>query len=264
MSRTSKNRMKDRFESTIRSLNKCMHRYGEDLRANEALTRYALIDPLLVALGWNISDPDQVVPEYRPRDGRREAIDYRLMRDSFSMIIEAKALDKNLDYYEQELLDYVGLFQGEGIAIALCCLTNGDIWRIYEPHKPCENVNELSLSSNSLEHCIENLIGWKDLEFKYRKLNSSHEPLNGTIPMSRICAQDGLVIPKAIVFSNGEKRRLKAWKDVKQFAYERLEQKLPEDYNVRKRCHSSQVLKDTSRLLYYHDENPSETSLQFS
>ena len=79
--------MEDPFESTFRTLNKCMHRYGKDLRANEALRRYALIDPVLVALGWNFSDPDQFMPEYRPCNGKREAIGYRLTRSSFSMIM---------------------------------------------------------------------------------------------------------------------------------------------------------------------------------
>ena len=256
--------MEDPFESTVRTLNKCMHRYGKDLRANEALTRYALIDPLLVALGWKLSDPDQVIPEYRPSNGKREAVDYRLTRGPFSMIIEAKALDKSLDHCEQELNDYVVLFQEEGITITLCCLTDGDVWRIYGPHEPCEKVTELSLTSDSLEHCLETLTSWQDLKFNFRKHDSSAIPPKGTVPISGICPQDGLVIPRAIVFRNGEKRKLKAWKDVKQRAYERLELRLPENYNVRERCHSSQVLKDTSRLLYYHDESPSETWLEFS
>ena len=256
--------MNDSFEGTIRALNKCMHRYGKDLRANEALTRYCLIDPLLMALGWKLSDPDQVVPEFRPSNGQREAVDYRLTCDSFSMIIEAKALDKNLDLCEQELKHDVALFQEEGIAITLCCLTDGDIWRIFEPHEPCEKVSELSVTSDSLEHCLDTLTKWKQLEFISHNRDSSAVPLEGTIPISSICPQDKLASPKAIVFGNGEKGRLKAWKDVKHHVYKKLELNLPENYNVRERCRSSQILKDTSRLLYYHDENPSETWLVFS
>lgn len=256
--------MKDPFEGTIRALNKCMHLHGKDLRANEALTRYALIDPLLVALGWELSDPGQVIPEYRPSNAQRDAVDYMLMRDSFSMIIEAKALDKNLEQYEQELDDDMALLHEEGIAVTLCCLTDGDNWKIYEPHRPCKRVTELSLTSDSMGHCIEYLNKWKWLEFKSLQCDASPGPPEGTVPISSICPQDKLVSPKAIVFGNGEKGRLKAWKDVKQHAYKRLEQKLPENYNVRERCHSSQILKDTSRLLYHHDEDPSETWLVFS
>ena len=89
--------MKEQFEDTIRAINTCMHRYGNSLRANEALTRSALIDPLLVSLGWRLHDPGQVIPKYRPLNGKRQAVDYMLVRDSFSMIIESKALDINLE-----------------------------------------------------------------------------------------------------------------------------------------------------------------------
>ena len=39
------------------------------------------------------------------------------------MIIEAKALNMNLDRCEQELNGYGVLFREEGIALTLCCLT---------------------------------------------------------------------------------------------------------------------------------------------
>jgi predicted type IV restriction endonuclease len=39
-------------------------RYENQLRQNEMLTRYALVDPILRALGWDTEDPEQVVPEF--------------------------------------------------------------------------------------------------------------------------------------------------------------------------------------------------------
>ena len=256
--------MKEQFEDTIRAINTCMHRYGSCLRANEALTRSALIDPLLVSLGWRLHDPGQVIPEYRPFNGKRQAVDYLLVRDSFSMIIESKALDINLEPCEQELIDYVTLFQEADKALSLCCLTNGDIWNIYEPYNMSERVAELSITSHSLEHCIEILAQWKLLKFRCHQRKSPTGPLEGTIPITGIRPLDGLVAPRAIVFSDGQERKLKAWKDVKQHTYEKLELRLPKGYSVRKRSHSSQVLKDTSRLLYHHNRNPSETYLIFS
>ena len=35
------------------------------LSQSEALTRYALIDPLLRELGWDTDDPNLVIPEYK-------------------------------------------------------------------------------------------------------------------------------------------------------------------------------------------------------
>ena len=64
--------------------------HGPALRASEALTRYALIDPLLRELGWDTSDPTQVVPEYPTSGGRA---DYSLLADGQPrMMVEAKKL----------------------------------------------------------------------------------------------------------------------------------------------------------------------------
>lgn len=49
--------------------------YGTELRRNEALTRAALIDPVLVQLGWDVHDPGQMIPEYHAGRGR---VDYAL------------------------------------------------------------------------------------------------------------------------------------------------------------------------------------------
>jgi hypothetical protein len=46
-------------------------RYENQLRQNEMLTRYALVDPILRALGWDTEDPEQVVPEFQTEGGRR-------------------------------------------------------------------------------------------------------------------------------------------------------------------------------------------------
>ena len=43
------------------------------LQRNEAQTRLALIDPLLRALDWDVSDPSMVTPEY-PVENRRVEI----------------------------------------------------------------------------------------------------------------------------------------------------------------------------------------------
>ena len=50
--------------------------HRELLAGSEALTRYALIDPLLRALEWDTGDPGVVRPEYRDASG---FADYVLM-----------------------------------------------------------------------------------------------------------------------------------------------------------------------------------------
>ena len=146
-----------------------MYRHGDSLRTNEALTRYALIDPLLATLGWNLSDPDEVIPEYRPTNGRREAVDYMLKRGSFKMIIESKALDVSLEKYENKLTNYANMFRESGIAANLFCLTNGDVWKIYESCKNVKKVVEFSISSNCSERCMDNINMLEIVDFKVNR-----------------------------------------------------------------------------------------------
>ena len=78
--------------------------HGADLRGSEALTRYALIDPLLRELGWNTSDPTQVVPEFPVPGGRA---DYALVVGGESRImVEAKKLDEPLDNAARQGINY--------------------------------------------------------------------------------------------------------------------------------------------------------------
>jgi predicted type IV restriction endonuclease len=46
-----------------------IERHGSKLSQNEMLTRYALVDPILRALGWDTEDPEQVVPEFPRKRG---------------------------------------------------------------------------------------------------------------------------------------------------------------------------------------------------
>ena len=63
------------------------------LSQSEALTRYALIDPLLRELGWDTEDPSMVVPEYRVPNN--QIADYVLFHgDHPAMVVESKKLDE--------------------------------------------------------------------------------------------------------------------------------------------------------------------------
>ena len=55
----------------VETLRKRIDEHGAALRQSEALTRYALIDPLLRELGWDTEDPALVVPEFRSSAGQR-------------------------------------------------------------------------------------------------------------------------------------------------------------------------------------------------
>ena len=105
--------------------------HGEALRQSEALTRYALVDPLLRALGWDTSDPAQVLPEYRSPAG---SADYVLLGKSNKpqVIIEAKRLGTQLDArVRKQVTSYC---QEEGVPFAV--ITDGKRWEIYDIFRP--------------------------------------------------------------------------------------------------------------------------------
>ena len=53
----------------IEKVKKRAEEFRDTLSHNEFATRYALIDPVLRALGWNTEDPSKVVPELSTNQG---------------------------------------------------------------------------------------------------------------------------------------------------------------------------------------------------
>lgn len=104
------------------------------LRTNETLTRYALIDPLLAALGWDTADPSVVVPEFSPEKGRA---DYALFArpDGGSpkpdVIVEAKKLDEDLREAASQALGY-SMHDGFEYFV----VTDGNKWQLYKTLHP--------------------------------------------------------------------------------------------------------------------------------
>ena len=119
----------DDLFTLIKDLRERMDTHGAALRQSEALTRYALIDPLLRALGWNTADPALVVPEYRSGSG---SADYALLGNGKPlMMVEAKKLDTPLRDVVGQGIQYC-LIQGT----AHFSVTDGRRWEIYETHRP--------------------------------------------------------------------------------------------------------------------------------
>jgi hypothetical protein len=106
-----------------------IERHGSKLSQNEMLTRYALVDPILRALGWDTEDPEQVVPEFSTKAGRA---DYALLvKGEPYIIVEAKPLGATLTNAAQQGVNYCVT---EGIPYFVC--TDGNRWVIYDTHKP--------------------------------------------------------------------------------------------------------------------------------
>ena len=127
---------------TIITLRKRVELHEASLSKNETMTRYALIDPLLRELGWNLSDPGEVVPEDKTSDG--STTDYTMVGNA--MVIEAKKLNENLDKWASKLTKYV-----RDRKVRYGVLTNGQQWKMYD--------SDTTMKSPKIEFDITDLEG---------------------------------------------------------------------------------------------------------
>ena len=119
----------DDLVGCIEVLKERMQSYRTDLAENEMRTRVALIDPLLRALGWDVSDPAMVMPEYKV--GNKSA-DYALLRSDGkpAATLEAKRLGEPLGSHWVQMLTYAN---ASGIEYA--GITDGNHWELYDVFK---------------------------------------------------------------------------------------------------------------------------------
>ncbi len=104
---------------------------------SEMSTRYMIIDPVLRALGWDLSNPSQCIVENVTEVGRP---DYTLLDHQGTpvIVVEAKRIDRDTRYagYQDKVADY-----GDSIpSINVVVITNGQYWDIfYREHERVED-----------------------------------------------------------------------------------------------------------------------------
>lgn len=144
----------------IEKLRERIDSHGDALRQSEALTRYALIDPLLRELGWDTEDPDMVVPEYSSGGGR---VDYALLADSKPlMMVEAKRLGMSLGDGRKQALEYA--MDETDIKARYFSVTDGACWTIYDTNKPANDMLAASFDLNEKSvagACLKALALWR-------------------------------------------------------------------------------------------------------
>jgi hypothetical protein len=118
------------LEEAIEEINKLktkISKYKDRYSVNEALVRYSLIDPFLRMIGWDTSDPDQVIPEYSTGNGRA---DYALFNSEGDIIalVGAKKLGTAEDI-DQHLTYCLKVASQYFIA------TDGNVWQLYDAFK---------------------------------------------------------------------------------------------------------------------------------
>ncbi|MCL4333378.1 MAG: hypothetical protein M1290_06405 [Candidatus Thermoplasmatota archaeon] len=112
----------------VNALKDKISKYETDFSRNEALVRYSIINPFLIALGWDISNPAQVIPEYSTNAGRA---DYALLKENRKRPIAflgAKKLGT-----KEDLGQHLNYCLQEGVKYFIA--TDGQKWELYDTHK---------------------------------------------------------------------------------------------------------------------------------
>ena len=144
------------FKDSIRQISERIGNLKDNLQTEEA-TKTALILPFINALGYDVFNPLEVLPEMCCDIGTKkgEKIDYAIMRDGEPvMLIECKHWAQDLNLHDNQLLRYFNVSKAKfGV------LTNGITYRFYtdleEPNKmdekPFLEVNLLDLKDTQIE-----------------------------------------------------------------------------------------------------------------
>jgi predicted type IV restriction endonuclease len=116
------------LKDQLRVLGERIHKLKENIKTEEA-TKNAFIMPFLQALGYDVFDPTEVVPEYVADIGTKkgEKVDYAIMKDNKPVIlIECKHWVQKLEVHDNQLLRYFTTSKARfGI------LTNGIRYKFY-------------------------------------------------------------------------------------------------------------------------------------
>jgi len=138
------------FKDQIKQLGDRVEKLKDQIATEEA-TKNAFIMPFLQALGYDVFNPLEVVPEFISDIGLKkgEKIDYAIFREGVpTILVECKHWGQNLNLHDGQLLRYFHVSKAKfGI------LTNGIIYRFYsdlvEPNKMDEkpflefNISEI-------------------------------------------------------------------------------------------------------------------------
>lgn len=144
------------FKDQLKQLSDRIEKLRDNLKTEEA-TKNALVLPFLAALGYDVFNPLEVLPEMTCDIGTKkgEKIDYAILKDGDPIIlIECKHWEQDLSLHDNQLLRYFNVSKAKfGI------LTNGIQYRFYTDleapnkmdDKPFLEVNLMDLKDAQIE-----------------------------------------------------------------------------------------------------------------
>lgn len=116
------------FKDQIKQIAERVVKLKDQIQTEEA-TKNAFVMPFLQALGYDVFNPLEVVPEYIADIGLKkgEKIDYAIMREGeTTILIECKHWAQNLNLHDGQLLRYFHVSKAK-----FGLLTNGIVYRFY-------------------------------------------------------------------------------------------------------------------------------------
>jgi len=227
----------------LRALGKKIATFAKELEASEALTRYVLVDPVLRLLGWDVSAPETVRPEFPTEQGRP---DYALLWEEKPLImVEVKPLHANLGPAKDKGFNYCWKNQ----SAVFRHITDGERWEVYDMEKMGGEVIAVANLSESLGHAARQLLAlWrpampelrpaplsplepvqKPAEQPQPAVSVAQEELIGLADLLKI--KPGAKPPRQICFPDNQKKSIQCWREILlvtvAWAEKRLKEKLP-------------------------------------
>lgn len=205
------------FKDQIKQLSERAGKLKENLQTEEA-TKNALIMPFLQAMGYDVFNPLEVMPEFTCDIGikKGEKIDYAIFKDEQPVIlVECKHWKQDLNLHDNQLLRY---FHVSNAKFGL--LTNGVAYKFYTDletpnkmdEKPFLELNLFDLKNATIEELkkfhkayfdVENILSSAS-ELKYTsqlKIIINEEFANPSPEFVKLFAKqiyDGVITPKLL------------------------------------------------------------------
>lgn len=179
------------FKDSIKQISERIEKIKDNLPTEEA-TKNALVLPFISALGYDVFNPLEVLPEMTCDIGTKkgEKIDYAIFKDGKPVIlIECKHWQQDLNLHDNQLLRYFTVSRARfGV------LTNGIVYRFYTDlvesnimdSKPFLEVNMLDLKDTQ----IEELKKFHKSYFDVDSILSSASTLKSTTEMKSVISDE--------------------------------------------------------------------------
>jgi len=143
------------FKDQIKNLGDRVEKLKNQIQTEEA-TKNAFIMPFIQALGYDVFNPMEVIPEFIADIGTKkgEKVDYAIQKDGQPIIlIECKWWGENLDLHSTQLLRYFTVTKAK-----FGLLTNGINYRFYTDLEQINIMDEKPFLEFNIHEIKENLV----------------------------------------------------------------------------------------------------------